>query len=89
MTETETQNTNEASDVEMVGDPGLWRLLCKESSASQGWVKSTSLMDTPTGVALCVSTRQGDSVAEAVTFIPGATISTGEDGMPVLIPRNG
>lgn len=92
MAETETLNTpdmNETSDVAVVGDPGLWRLLCKESSASQGWVKSTSLMATPCGVVLRVSTQQGDNVAEAVTFIQGATVSTGEDGMPILVPLNG
>lgn len=77
------------SDVEMVGDPGLWRLLCKASSKSQGWMKSTKLMVVPGGVVLQVSTQQGDNVAEAVTFIPGATVSTGEDGMPILAPLNG
>lgn len=89
MAETDAQGMNETPDVEMVGDPGLWRLLCKESSVSQGWVKSTSLMATPCGVVLRVSTQQGGGVAEAVTFIPGATISTGEDGMPILAPLNG
>lgn len=78
-----------APDLEIVGDPGLWRLLCKASSALQGWATSTKVMVVPGGVALQVSTQRCGNVAEAVTFIPGATLATGEDGMPIIVPLNG
>lgn len=77
------------SDVQVMGDPGAWRLLCKASSKSQGWMRSTKVMVVPGGVVLQVSSLLGANVAEAVTFIPGATIATGDDGSTRLVPLNG
>ena len=77
------------SDVAVVGDPGAWKLLGKASSKSQGWMKSTKVMTVPGGVVLQVSTQQGANVAEAVTFIPGVTVTTGDDGSTYLAPLNG
>lgn len=63
------------SDVEVFGDPGAWKLLGKASSKAQGWMKSTKAMDVPgLGVLVQASTQQGSNVAEALTFIPGATL---------------
>jgi hypothetical protein len=62
------------SDVEVFGDPGAWKLLGKASSKSQGWMKSTKAMETPGGVVVQVSTQQGSNVAEALVFVPGATL---------------
>lgn len=59
------------SDVEVFGDPDRWRLICKASSNSQGWMKSTKVMELPSvGLVLQVSTQQGDHVAEALCFVP-------------------
>lgn len=57
-------------DVEVFGNPDLWRLVCKASSKSQGWMKSTKIMKLPGGVVLRVSTQQGEHVAEALCFVP-------------------
>lgn len=76
-------------DVAVVGEPGAWRMLCKASSKSQCWMKSTKVMTVPGGVVLQVSTQQGANVAEAVTFIPGVTVTTGDDGSTRLAPLNG
>lgn len=63
------------SDVQVVGDPGAWKLLGKASSKSQGWMKSTKAMEVPGGVLVQVSTQQGEHVAEALAFVPGVRIT--------------
>lgn len=60
-------------DVQVVGDPDTWKLICKASSKSQGWMKSTKAMLVPgIGVLVQVSTQQFNEVAEAITLVPGA-----------------
>ena len=79
MTEKTLNNTNmdelkqNVSDVQIHGDPGAWKCVCKASSKEQGWMKSTKAMDIEgLGVLVQVSTQQGTEVAEALTFIPHA-----------------
>jgi hypothetical protein len=87
MTEKTLNNTNmdelkaNVSDVQLHGEPGAWRCICKASSKSQGWMKSTKALSVPNlGVLVQVSTQQGTEVAEALAFIPGAVISQDSDG---------
>lgn len=61
-------------DVEVKGNSDMWHLVCKASSKEQGWMKSTKVLPLPHGVVLQVSTQQGGNVAEAVTYIPGASL---------------
>jgi hypothetical protein len=68
------------SDVEVVGNPDMFTLLCKASSKSQGWMKSAKAMRTPYGCVVQVTTQQGDNVAEALTFVAGATIEPDING---------
>lgn len=74
------------SDVVVFGNPDTWMLLCKASSKEQGWMKSTKVMNVPTGVILQVSTQQGQSVAEAVTYVPGV-VAVHENGTLQLVSR--
>jgi len=67
------------SDVRVVGNGDLWQLLSKASSESQGWMKSSKAMQTPQGCVVQVTTQQrapdgSYAVAEALTFVPGASI---------------
>lgn len=62
------------SDIEVVGDGNMFKLLSKASSKSQGWVKSTKAMQVPGGCVIQVTTQQGNSVAEALTFVPWVKI---------------
>ena len=63
------------SDIEVFGDGGTWRLICKASSKSEGWMKSTKAMEIPGyGCLVQTSTQQWDKVAEALTFVPGTYI---------------
>ena len=57
---TDTKKTT--SDVKVTGDPDVWELVCKASSQSQGWMKSTKRMRIPDGWLYQVTTehRSGD-----------------------------
>ena len=67
------------TDVKIFGNVDAFQLLCKASSESQGWMKSAKAMEIPgVGCVVQVTTQQGDNVAEAVTFVPGATIVDSE-----------
>lgn len=64
-------------DIQVTGDPGKWELVCKASSAQQGWMKSTKRMRVPGGWLYQVTTehRSNGAVtacAEALTFVPEA-----------------
>lgn len=66
-------------DLNVVGNGDMFRLLCKASSKAEGWMKSTKAMEIPgMGCVVQVTTQQGDQVAEALTYVPGARIV--EDG---------
>jgi len=61
-------------DIVVYGDGDLFKLLSKASSQKEGWMKSTKAMSVPTGVVIQVTTQQGDNIAEALCFIPGASV---------------
>lgn len=89
------KNVQEAKDkikdLEVFGDGDTWVLLCKASSEEQGWMKSTKVMNVPGGCVIQVTTQQGDSIAEALTYVPGVQIiNFGEDGRILAsIPKSG
>ena len=63
------------SDVVITGDPDCFALLCKASSQSQGWMKSTKVCNVAHGCVVQVTTQQRNPdgsyvVAEAVTYVP-------------------
>jgi hypothetical protein len=67
------------SDIKIVGNGDLFQLLCKASSQSQGWMKSTKAMEVPGGCVVQVTTQQcnidgTNSVAEALVFVPGVQV---------------
>ena len=62
-------------DIKIWGDGGMFKLLCKASSESEGWMKSTKAMEiSGVGCVVQVTTQQktmdGYEIAEAVTFVP-------------------
>jgi hypothetical protein len=62
-------------DIKVFGDGDQFKLLCKASSAVEGWMKSTKAMEIEgVGCVVQVTTQQGQNVAEAVTFVPGVKI---------------
>ena len=69
------------SDVEVFGNGDLFQLICKASSQKEGWMKSTKAMEVEgIGCVVQVTTQQGDNVAEALCFVPGARIKTDDNG---------
>lgn len=70
----------QVSDIEFWGDGDTFKLISKASSKSEGWMKSTKAMEVhPIGCVVQVTTQQKNidgtySIAEALTFVPGATI---------------
>ncbi|WP_049817013.1 hypothetical protein [Paenibacillus polymyxa] len=63
------------SDIKAIGDGDTFSLLCKASSESQGWMKSTKVCNLHNGCLVQVSTQQRNpdgsyAVAEALTFVP-------------------
>ena len=59
------------SDIKVTGNGDTFTLLCKASSVSQGWMKSTKAMVLPFCAVIQVTTQQGDNVAEALTTVSG------------------
>ncbi|MDZ5480433.1 hypothetical protein [Bacillus thuringiensis] len=69
------------SDLQVYGDGDTFALLCKASSQEQGWMKSTKVCNVIGGCVMQVTTQQKNpdgsySVAEALTYVPGAMIDT-------------
>ncbi len=69
------------SDVVFFGNGDLFVLMAKASSESQGWMKSTKACELPGGCLVQVTTQQRNpdgsyAVAEALTYVPGVSITT-------------
>lgn len=56
--------------VKVFGNPDTWKLLCKASNESEGWMKSTKVLELEHGCLVQVSTQQHDNVAKAITYVP-------------------
>jgi hypothetical protein len=81
------------SDIKIVGDGDLFKVLSKASSTEQGWMKSTKAMSTENGVVVQVTTQQKNpdgswAVAEALTFVPDVFIGPDQNGGRKLIPKS-
>lgn len=73
------QASKNIPDLKIWGDGDMFKLLCKASSFSEGWMKSTKAMEVHSGVVLQVTTQQRNpddsyTVAEAVCFVPDVRI---------------
>lgn len=80
---------NKVSDIQVYGDGDTWELICKASSKTQGWMKSTKAMDVEVGVVLQVETQQKNSdgtysLSNGLTFVPNAEIYEDEKGIKYI-----
>lgn len=78
-------------DVRTVGNTDMFQLLCKASSANEGWMKSTKAMEVLGGCVVQVTTQQRNPdgsyvVAEALTFVPSVRIAEDVNGGRKLVP---
>jgi hypothetical protein len=63
-------------DVQTFGNPDMFKLLCKASSQEEGWMKSTKVLEIPgLGCIVQTTTQQGENVAEAMVYVPGACLA--------------
>ena len=88
---TVSQAKDNVSDLKVVGNGDMFRLLCKASSQKEGWMKSTKAMEIlDVGCVVQVTTHQRNddgtnSVAEALTFVPGVWLEDDENGGRKLV----
>ncbi len=76
MTNTDVKGASkQVPDLEVFGNGDSFKLICKASSQKEDWMKSTKAMPIPgLGCVVQVTTQQGNNIAEAVCFVPGAVI---------------
>lgn len=80
------QAKDQISDLKVVGNGDMFRLLCKASSKKEEWMKSSKAMEIPgVGCVVQVTTQQFGNVAEAVCFVPGVKIADDIDGGRKLV----
>ena len=80
-------------DIQKFGDPDMWQSICKASSESEGWMKSTKAMQIGgprQAVIVQVSTQQrspdgSHAIAEALAVVEGGAILTRDDGRKELV----
>ena len=77
-------------DIRVVGNGDMFQLLCKASSDTEGWMKSTKACAVPGGCIVQVTTQQRNNdgsyaVAEALSFVPGVKIADDENNGRKLV----
>ena len=77
-------------DIQFWGNGDTFKLISKASSENEGWMKSTKAMEiVGVGCVVQVTTQQGTSVAEAVTFVPGVKIEEIRDTSGIDLASKG
>lgn len=85
---TASQAADKVKDIVFWGDGDTFKLICKASSISEGWMKSTKAMEIPNiGCVVQVTTQQNNNVSESVCFVPCAKIEEILDGDKKVIAR--
>jgi hypothetical protein len=62
------------SDFDFVGRKNAFKLLCQSHSAEHNWIQIREAMAAPNGCIVQVTTILNNSVAVALTYVPGAKI---------------
>ena len=80
-------------DIMVVGNGDMFQLLCKASSESEGWMKSTKACQVYDGCIVQVTTQQRNPdgsyvIAEALTFVPYVVIKDDINGGRKLVPNS-
>ena len=82
------QAKQQVSDIQFFGNGDTFKLICKASSKSESWMKSTKAMQIDNlGCVVQVTTQQGDNVSEALTFVPNSKIKEIKDSEGKVIER--
>src|SRR6266550_618354 len=79
-------SSTKVTDVVMFGNCDSFQLLCKASSKSENWMKSTKAYQiNGVGCVIQVTTQQGLNISEALCFVPGASIVDDVNGGRKLV----
>jgi hypothetical protein len=70
----------------VVGNPDNWKLLTKFVSSDKSIAKSSKALDVGHGCLVQVTTKEGNSVAEALTFVPGVKVVADVNFGCTLVP---
>ena len=66
---------DQVADLSIWGNGDTFKLICKESSKNEGWMKSTKAMQIDNiGCVIQITTQQNNNIAEAITFVPNVKI---------------
>lgn len=85
---TASQASVQVKDIQFWGNGDTFKLISKASSQEEGWMKSTKAMQIRNvGCVIQVTTQQGDNIAEALTFVPGAKIEETLNEEGIVIER--
>ncbi len=85
---TASQAKDKVKDIQFWGDGDTMKLLCKASSKSEKFMKSTKAMEIEgVGCVVQVTTQQGDNIAEAVTYVPNVKIEENKNDKGEVIGR--
>jgi hypothetical protein len=85
---TASQAKDNVKDIVFWGNGDTFKLISKASSKNEGWMKSTKAMQVgDKGCVVQVTTQQGSDVAEALTYVPGASIFEDVDDEGNIIGR--
>ena len=85
---TASQASVQVKDIQFWGNGDTFKLISKASSQEEGWMKSTKAMQIKgVGCVIQVTTQQGDNIAEALTFVPGAKIEETLNEEGIVIER--
>lgn len=64
-----------------------WISFCKKSDWSRNWLESTSVMNTPVGVVLKVTTRHMDNISVSVCYLPDVKVVRDRNNDLVIMAR--
>jgi hypothetical protein len=85
---TSSQAKDNVKDIIFWGDPDTFKLICKASSKSEGWLKSTKAMYVNNvGCLVQVTTQQDNNVAESLAFVPNVKIQEVKNKKDKVISR--
>lgn len=80
--EFETPETPETPEgVEQIdGDPETWKVVVRSFNETADWSMTTLAMEVSVGCVVRTATRQGESISEALAFVPNTKLILNGDG---------
>ena len=81
--------TKNVPDIVRFGNPDAWQLICKASSAAEGWMKSTKALETTPRRAVWSRSRPSSATLTAAASWPRPSRSCRGCGLSARVPTGG